>query len=96
MKKILFSIVVMFFITGFSFADVTVEQVRSAEYMQNEGYSRELIKTVQVESGEFNPKKSNKWKKYSFKVWNYFDNASPKAVDDVRHDIKPYNSYEDL
>ena len=96
MKKILFSISALVFFSGAACADVTVEQVRSAEYMQNEGYSKETIKTVQIESGEYNPKPSNKWKKYSFKVWNYFDSASPTAVDDVRHDIKPYNSYEDL
>lgn len=96
MKKVLFSISALIFLAGTAWADVTVEQIRSAEYMLNEGYSKETIKMVQLESGEYNPKKSNKWKKYGFKVWNYFDSASPTAADDVRHDIKMYNSYEDL
>ena len=96
MKKILFLVAASVFVSGMVFADVTVEEVRSPEYMKNEGYSTELINTVQIESGEYNPQKSSKWKKYGFKIWNYFDDASPKAQDDYYHDIKPYNSWEDL
>lgn len=96
MKKVLFSVLVSVLGAGTVFAAITVEEMRSPETLRKEGYSAETIKNVQLSSGEYNPKKSNKWKKYGFKFWNYFDNTSPTAKDDTLHDIKMYNSYEDL
>ena len=96
MKKILLALTVLFALSGYSLAKVTVEEVRSDEYMTNEGYSKEMIHVVQQESGTYNPKPTNKYQKFGFRFWNYVDPASPRARDEVRHDIKMYPSYTDL
>ena len=96
MKKVLLSILALVITTGISYATITVEQARSEEQLKSEGYSSTTIQAVQIESGEYNPKPTNIWQKIGFRFWNYVDPASPKARDDVRHDIKMYPVYSDL
>ena len=96
MKKVLLTILALFVTVGISYATITVEQARSKEQLKKEGYSSPLIEVVQKESGEYNPKPTNKWQKFGFKFWNYVDPASPQARDEERHDIKFYPTYSDL
>ena len=96
MKKILLTLAVLFAVSGFVSAKVTVEEVRSNEYMTNEGYSQVMIQTVQKEAGTYNPKPTNKYQKFGFRLWKYIDPAAPEARDEVRHDIKMYPTYSDL
>ena len=96
MKKLLLALSFILFTTNISFADITVEQARSREQLKKEGYSSVLIDAVQREAGEYNPKPTNRWQNAGFKIWNYFDPASPEKRDAKRHDIKFYPHYEDL
>lgn len=96
MKKVLLSVLALFTFVNISFASITVEEARSPEYLLNGGYSKETAKMVQVKAGEYNPAPTNGWQRVGFKVWNYIDPASPKARDDVRHDIKFYPHMDDL
>ena len=96
MKKILLAITVTLITASVSFAALTVEKVRSPEQLKKEGYSSAIIQTVQQEAGEYNPKPTNRWQRFGFKVWNYVDPVSPQPRDIESHDIKLYNHYEDL
>ena len=96
MKKVLLSVLALFTFANISFATVTIEQTRSEEQLVKGGYSHEIAKMVQIKSGEYNPKPSNRWQKLGVKVWNYVDPASPRSRNDIRHDIKFYPHYEDL
>ena len=96
MKKILLAITVTLITASTSFAILTVEEVRSPEQLKKEGYSNVIIQTVQQEAGEYNPKPTNRWQRFGFKVWNYVDPASPKPRDVKDHDIKLHSHYEDL
>lgn len=96
MKKVLLSVLGIFVIANMSYASITIEQARSEEQLLKGGYSKETAKMVQIKAGEYNPTPTNGWQKVGFKVWNYIDPASPKARDDVRHDIKFYPHMDDL
>lgn len=95
MKKILAITMILFAFAGISYAYMTVEQARSAEQLRNEGYSKSTIQLVQQESGEYNPKPTNKFQKTGFRIWNWWEASSPKARDNVNHEIKTYPSYTD-
>ena len=96
MKKLLLALTILVAISGYCIAKVTVEEVRSDEYMTNEGYSKATIQMVRRESGEYKPKPTNKYQKFGFRLWKYIDPAAPEARDEARHDIKMYPTYSDL
>ena len=96
MKKILLATSVILIAATVSFAAVTTEEARSPKYLKNEGYSNVIIQTVQKEAGEYNPKPTNRYQRFGFKVWNYIDPYSPEPRDQKPHDIKLYDHYEDL
>ena len=95
MKKILFTFMALAFASNLSFASLTVEQARSAEQLDQEGYSKEVIRSVQMEAGEFNPRPTNIFQKVGFKFWHYIDPASPEARDERLHKIEIYPTYSD-
>ena len=96
MKRVFLSILALFIMANVSFATITVQQARSKEQLNSQGYSNTTTQAVQIRSGEYNPTPTNKWQKVGFKIWNYIDPASPQARDDIKHDIKPYPYFDDL
>lgn len=96
MKKIILSVLFVLVTVSTSYADVTIKQIRSAEYMKNEGYSNATINMVQKESGEFSVQPTNIWQKIGFKIWDYLDPVAPEMRDEPKHDIKQYSYFGDL
>ena len=96
MKKILLTLLVLGVTAGMACAYITVEQARSKEQLMNEGFSEQTATMVQKESGEYSVAPTNKFQKVGFKIWNYFDPASPQARDQKAHSIKPYASIDDF
>ena len=95
MKKIILSLTAILITSGLSYADITVQEVRSPEYLKKEGFSSITIRHVQQEAGEYNPKPTNKAQRFGFKIWNYIDPASPEPRDAEAHDVKWYSHFED-
>lgn len=96
MKKVLLALTVLFTLSTLAYSAVTIEEIRSREKMREEGYSDAVIKIVQKEAGEYNPKPTNKLQRFGFKIWKYIDPAAPEPRDAESHSIKEYPHYSDL
>lgn len=85
MKKILFTIFIMFMVNLPSLAIITPEEASSEDYIQNHGHSGEMSRLIDLQNAQINYKKSNykgkdpDWytsnKKVNFirQVFMYFD-----------------------
>lgn len=96
MKKIFLAIMVLFISSGAVFSAVTPEEVRSAKVLKEKGYSSTMINAIQKEANEYNPKPTNFFQRFCFKLWNYVDPNSPEPRDAQPHDIKMHSSFSDL
>ena len=102
-RNLLFAIVLMLFLTNYSFAEVAVEQTTDAEYLINTGYSQAFAEDVFISKNRVNGrpiealyeasdnKVSNRWRKF----FSYLDPAQD-TYDRIHHDIQLKPSFSDL
>ena len=81
-------------------AEVTVKETTSPEFIQNQGYSTEVSRIIEVKTKNLatpiSTEKPSKWKRFGWYVMETLDPAVDRPGKFVEHNIQYGPSLEDL